>query len=228
MISQVPPSFVTPAGNVGTFYDGGPIAPIQIEISDPNPGDNVVISLAAGSLPPGLSLSTSGLISGYIIPLVPINQTPGFSTTPFDQYPFDFYPNSLSTNYQFTLELNDGRETSLRTFEIYVYSRSSLTADTIEFTADNTFITADGTPTRNPLILTPTGSIGRVRSDNFFAFQFEGYDPDGNQLIYVKGGETVPGLTLDPTSGWFYGYIPDQGITETDYSFTVKIGRAHV
>jgi hypothetical protein len=49
VLSQVPPVFVTPAGNVGTFYDGEPITPIQIEISDPNPGDNVVISLATGT-----------------------------------------------------------------------------------------------------------------------------------------------------------------------------------
>ena len=123
VLSQVPPVFVTPAGNVGTFYDGAPIAPIQIQISDPNPGDNVVISLAAGTLPPGLSLSPTGLITGYIIPLVPIDQPPGFDATPFDQYAYDFYINSLSTNYQFTLALNDGRETNIRTFEIYVYSR---------------------------------------------------------------------------------------------------------
>jgi hypothetical protein len=64
VLSQVPPVFVTPAGNVGTFYDGAPITPIQIEISDPNPGDNVVISLATGTLPPGLSLSPTGLITG--------------------------------------------------------------------------------------------------------------------------------------------------------------------
>ena len=168
VLSQVPPVFVTPAGNVGTFYDGGPIVPIQIEISDPNPGDNVVVSLAAGSLPPGLSLSPTGLISGYITPLVPVNQTPGFDATPFDQYPFDFAVNSLNTNYQFTLELNDGRETNIRTFEIYVYSRSSLTADTIDITADNEFVTADETPYYTPFLVnaTTTSQLVPLTADN--------------------------------------------------------------
>ena len=168
VLSQVPPVFVTPAGNVGTFYDGGPIVPIQIEISDPNPGDNVVISLAAGSLPPGLSLSATGLITGYITPLVPVNQTPGFDATPFDQYPFDFAVNSLNTNYQFTLELNDGRETNIRTFEIYVYSRSSLTADTIDITADNEFITADETNIYTPFLInaTTTSQLVPLTADN--------------------------------------------------------------
>jgi hypothetical protein len=30
-----------------------------------------------------------------------------------------------------------------------------------------------------------------------------------------------PGLELDPVTGWYYGYIPDQGVTEVDYSFNI-------
>jgi hypothetical protein len=233
VLSQVPPVFVTPAGNVGTFYDGAPIAPIQIDISDPNPGDNVVISLVAGSLPPGLTLSATGLITGYIIPLVPINQTPGFDTTPFDQYAFDFGVNSLSTNYQFTLEVNDGRETNIRTFEIYVYSRSSLTADTIEFTADNTFITADETNLYTPFIVNSTPSnLGTVRSDNFWAYQFIGLDFDGDVIEYqeypIDGSTSTlpPGTTLDLQTGWLYGYLPYQGAVENTYDFAITVRKA--
>ena len=69
---------------------------------------------------------------------------------------------------------------AVRTYEIYVYSSDSLTADTTDYTADNTFITADAIPTRTPVILTPTGSLGVVRSGGFFAFQFEAIDFDGD------------------------------------------------
>ena len=233
VLSQVPPEFVTPAGNVGTFYDGAPITPIQIQISDPNPGDNVVVSLAAGTLPPGLSLSPTGLITGYIVPLVPISQTPGFDATPFDQYAYDFYINSLSTNYQFTLELNDGRETSIRTFEIYVVSRSSLTADTIEFTTDNTFITADETPFYTPFLVNAEPSnLGTVRSDNFWAYQFIGLDFDDDVIEYIEyeiDGSTStlpPGTTLDLQTGWLYGYLPYQGATENTYDFAIYVRKA--
>jgi hypothetical protein len=234
VLSQVPPTFVTPAGNVGTFYDGAPITPIQIQISDPNPGDNVIISLAAGTLPPGLNLSPSGLISGYITPLVPINQTPGYDTTPFDQYAFDFYINSLSTNYQFTLEVNDGRESNIRTFEIYVYSRSSLTADTVEFTADNTFITSDQTPFYTPFIVNAQPSnLGTVRSDNFWAYQFIGLDFDDDVIEYLEyqaDGSTSalpPGTTLDLQTGWLYGYLPYQGAVQNTYNFAVIVRKAY-
>jgi hypothetical protein len=233
VLSQVPPVFVTPAGNVGTFYDGAPITPIQIEISDPNPGDNVVISLAAGTLPPGLSLSATGLITGYIAPLVPVEQTPGFDATPFDQYPFDFAANSLNTNYQFTLALNDGRETNIRTFEIYVYSRSSLTADTIDITADNTFVTADETPYYTPFLVNAEPSdLGTVRSDNFWAYQFIGLDFNDDVMEYIEyqtDGSTSalpPGTTLDLQTGWLYGYLPNQGATENTYNFAITVRKA--
>jgi hypothetical protein len=232
VLSQAPPVFVTPAGNVGTFYDGAPITPIQIEISDPNPGDNVVISLAAGTLPPGLSLSPTGLITGYITPLIPVEQTPGFDATPFDQYPFDFAANSLNTNYQFTLELNDGRETNIRTFEIYVYSRSSLTADTIDITADNTFVTADETPYYTPFLVNAEPSdLGTVRSDNFWAYQFIGLDFNDDVIEYQDypgaGLQLPPGTTLDLNTGWLYGYLPYQGATENTYDFAITVRKAN-
>ena len=232
VLSQVAPVFVTPAGNVGTFYDGGPIAPIQIETYDPNPGGTVVVSLVSGTLPPGLTLSASGLISGYIIPMERIDQVPGFDTTPFDQYAFDFSVNSLSTNYQFTLEVNDGKENNIRTFEIYVYSRSSLTADTTQFTADNTFITADETNVYVPFLINAVPSnLGTVRSDNFWAYQFIGLDFDNDVIEYLPhagtGLQLPPGTTLDPVTGWLYGYLPNQGATQNTYNFAITVRKTY-
>ena len=185
---QDAPKFVTPSGNIGTFYDGSPIDPIQIEISNTDPGETTVISVATGELPPGLTISTTGLISGYIIPLVPVTQEAGFSRDGqgFDQYPFDFASNSISANYQFTLEVTDGKESDIRTYEIYVYGKSSMTADTTFLTADNTFVTADVSPNRVPFLINAVPSdLGTVRSDNFWAYQFVGQDFDGDVIEYV-------------------------------------------
>jgi hypothetical protein len=33
----------------------------------------------------------------------------------------------------------------------------------------------------------------------------------------------VPGLTLDPVTGWYYGYIPNLGLTETIYNFSIQV-----
>ena len=224
---QDAPNFVTPPGLIASYFDGTQVTDLQVEFTDTDPADSVIVKLAAGELPPGLSLSPTGLITGVVEPVGSINALTGFSRDGqgYSEYPFDFTRQSFNLTYEFVLEVTDGKTggSNLRTFSISVYSRDSCTADTTDFTADNTFVTADAVPVITPLILTPTGSIGRVRSDNFFAFQFESYDPNDLQLVYQQGGDTIPGLTLDPNSGWLWGYIPNQGLVETTYDFTVSV-----
>jgi len=242
------PEFITPPGNIATYFDGSQVTDLQIEYTDNDPLDVVIVRLIAGTLPPGTTITTKGVISGFITPEAPSGGVAGFSRDGqgYDEYDFDFSTNSLNINYEFILEVTDGKASNIRTFSIQVYSRDSLTADTTDFTADNTFITADGSPIRPPILLTPEGSIGTVRNDNFFAFKFDGIDLDDNAIVYdiiVGAGvgydsdpydttgfdrgayELPPGVTLDPNSGWLYGYIPDTGLTEQTYYFTVRVSQ---
>lgn len=223
------PEFITPAGNVGTYYDGT-FASTTIEFRDQDPSDVVRARVLSGQLPPGLVLNPlTGEISGVIIPLVgpPGTAEPGYDVTPKDEYPNDFTRRSASKNYQFTIEISDGENTNIRTFEIFVYSKDSMTADTTDFTADNTFITADVIPSRTPVLLTATGSLGQIRADNYYAFRFEAVDWDGDAIEYIIstgiGKTPPPGLTLETETGWLYGYIPDQGATEATYSFSIIV-----
>ena len=227
-----PPQFITPSGQIAQFYDGTLVTDLQILYTDPDPNANLIVTLVGGNFPQGLSLSTTGLISGFITPLSVIEVTAGFSRDGqgFDEYSFDFSTMSVNSNYQFTLELTDGVYSELRTFSIYIYSKNSLTADTTLITADNTFVTADVTPSRPPIITNPEGSIGTVRDDNWFAYRFNGLDLDGDQIDYeiiydVGDSAGIPGLVLDPNSGYLYGYVPNLGINELDYEFTVRISK---
>ena len=230
---QNPPTFITPAGNVGTFYDGTPIDPIQIVTSENDPGDIVVVSVAAGELPPGLSINAKGLITGYIIPVNAVDLKGGFDRTEpnvlaWDQYPFDFVINSPNTNYQFTLKVTDGKDSDLRTYEIYVYSRTTLQASTTNITADDTFVDASQTPDYLPFLLNATPSdLGSIRSDNFWAYQFRGLTFGDYIIEYLEypgaGLQLPPGTTLDPFTGWLYGYLPDLGATEITYNFAIYL-----
>jgi hypothetical protein len=221
------PQFETPAGSLGTFYDGDQVD-IQILYSDDDPEDIARVSLVAGILPPGLTVSLTGIISGYIEPATPLNQTPGFDKSAADAEPYDFVVTFVSRNYQFTLEVSDGKSSDLRQFTMFVYSRNEMTADTTQITADNDFVTADETNNRAPFLLNAEpSSLGRVRSDNYFAYQFIGDDYDTEQISYAISVNTgfglPPGLELDPSTGWLYGPIPDQGTTEIDYSFNITV-----
>jgi len=225
---QDAPEFVTPSGTIATVFDGTLITDLQVEYTDSDATDITIVRLAAGTLPPGTSISLSGLITGFVVPQAPNTATAGFSRDGqgFAEYPFDFPTQSNNTVYEFVLELTDGKASALRTFNIQVLSRDSLTADSTDITADNTFVTADGTPVRVPVLLTLPGSIGIVRSDNYFAFKFNGIQADGFAVVYATDSDAALaaiGLELDPGTGWLYGYIPNQGLQENTYNFKVRV-----
>lgn len=207
------PIWTTPAGEIAEYLDGAQITDLQVEFTAANT-DFVFVSIKSGSLPPGLSISDKGLITGVI--------------TPLPEYDPDTGEFLTSKSFSFTLEVTDGQTYDIRTFSILVYAHRALTADNIDITADNTFITADASPIFVPVILSPApGTIGPIRNDNFFAIQFVGTEPGGGDIYYEldfdPGDSTLlPGLTLDPNTGWLYGYIPNLGITENTYNFYVR------
>ena len=236
------PEFVTPAGNIGTFYDGTK-AIIPVRFSDADLTDTVTVSLQGGSLPPGLTVnSKTGVISGIITPLTgPPGTDAGFDNTQYDEYSFDFITQSASKNFQFNLEITDGKQSNIRTYEIYVYSKNDMQASVTTITSDNTFITADVTPERAPVLLNDSGFIGRYRSDNWFAYKFDAIDFDESEVVYeistdngidfdllpfdeLYGGvfDLPPGISINADTGWLSGYIPNQGATELTYRFAVR------
>jgi len=196
-------TWTTPAGLVLTDFDGSQIEPLTLAYSDPDPNSTNTVSLVAGALPPGLAVSDQGVITGYITPNPAATQT--------------------TASYSFTLRVTNGVSADIRTFSILVYARSTMTADNTQVTADNTFITADISPVQTPIISTPTGSIGSTRSDNFFAFQFQGSYYDGDPIEFEATTLLPPGLILDPVSGWLYGLIPFEGIVTNTYDFSLRV-----
>jgi len=241
---QDAPTFTTPAGSLGTFFDCDNVN-ITIGFTDSDPNDTVTIEVDNGELPPGLTLnSTTGLISGHISPIsnLPNDATSGFDASAFDLYPFDFPSRSINKNYEFTLRISDGKDQNLRTFTMYVVSRDSLTADTDDFTADTDILTADLSPLSTPYIknypaavvgppAVAAGTIGTFRHDNFFAYRIEGFDCDNDPIEFsiVTGdsSDLPPGITFNTLTGWLSGYFPDQGATEKTYNFSVIIAKAN-
>ena len=102
---QDAPEFITPAGVVATYFDGTQVTDLQIEYTDTDPADTVIVKLVAGDLPPGLSISTSGLITGVVEPTAPPDAVAGFSRDGqgFSEYPWDFNTQSYNVAYEFFL-----------------------------------------------------------------------------------------------------------------------------
>lgn len=224
------PQWITPPGQIAQFFDGTLVRNLAVEYTDVDPDDVVTVKLIAGELPPGLTISEKGIISGFILPTAPIDATAGYGRDRqgYDVYPFDFTTRSINKNFEFVLEVSDGKVggSSLRTFSIFIWSRSLMSADTTEVTADNTFVTADTVDYYTPVIINEPGLIAQARNDNWFAYKFNAIDLDDTAVQYtITSSSPAPlssiGLTLDLNTGWLYGYIPNLGVTSLIYTFTV-------
>lgn len=251
-IETLPPAFL------GSYFDGD-LVNETLTARDDDPGDTITWRVISGALPTGVTLSTAGLLYGYIDPVPTNTGTPGFDVNAFDIGSFDFRTLGENKTYEFTVEASDGKAVSTKTYTMFVAARSSLTADTTEYTADIyaptadstsilSMITADSTSLHTPAMLTASADIGIVKHDNFFAYQFVGKDFDGDPISFeITTGAGLgydgagydaedfdrgtfslpPGLTLDETSGWLSGYIPQQAATTIDYQFAVRVKKTN-
>ena len=185
-----------------------------------------VFSIIAGSLPDGVTITTTGLITGYIRPITSdqTNDDQGFDASAFDAYGFDFSGINVSRNFQFTVQVNDGVNIDTQVYSLYVLARQSLTADNDIQTVDSSYITADVTPLYSPVIYTEAGSLGSIRQNTKFAYQIEAEDFDADAITYeVVTGSLPPGLTLNSSSGWITGLVPYGTLNSQTYSFSIRV-----
>lgn len=164
------PEFVTPAGELAAgvhkqFYvlDGSYVS-YQIEAVDMNPiaGQPLKFYIAdnSGSLPPGLTLSDSGLISGFLGPaLASVAGTTHVFTMP----------------YNFTVTVTDGITFNTRTFEIFVADPNVFRADSLMYDGLADSFTSDSTYLQQPVWLTDS-YLGLFRANNYLTIPVSVYD----------------------------------------------------
>jgi hypothetical protein len=180
---------------------------LEADDTDINAGDTLEYYLVpvGGELPPGLTLSKTGLISGFTDPIFAVDysatQTGAYDTAAFDILPldkpearsngFDSYlydnvtfdynepsraPRRLSRFYTFIVAVSDGINEVRRVFRIYVVTEEFLRADNSIVQVDTNLFQADATGDRVPLWITES-NLGRFRADNYVTIYLDVYDP---------------------------------------------------
>lgn len=171
------------------------------------------IASGNGELPPGLVLTASGRIVGWVQPTLAIPETAGngyydmavfdevaydFGYRPsngFDTYIYDnkFYdfsaasssPRKLNRNYEFVVTITDGDTAVNRKFRIFVVGDDYFRSDNIIFTAGNGTYTVDASYVRAPIWVTPK-DLGRIRANNYKTFKLDIYEGlDVGQVEYT-------------------------------------------
>jgi len=205
------PTFITPAGEIQfgqqLYALDQTYVNYQIEAFDlaTAAGQKLTyyIQSGDGELPPGLTLSDSGVISGFITPTLRVSVADGsgtydetfydavaydFASLPsngYDSYIYDnvFYdyslaqtrPTSLSRNFQFRVTLTDGSLYAQRTFRIFVIGDDTFRADSTTLDSVAGIFTADSTYLRQPAFKTAS-NLGTYRANNYITIPIELYD----------------------------------------------------
>jgi hypothetical protein len=220
------PTFITPAGEISfgkqLYALDQTYVTYQLEAFDLGTAAGQVLTYTIlsgdGELPPGLSLSTSGLISGVISPVLRVSASNGsgtydetyfdavaydFASVPssgFDSFIYDnvFYdysaaiskPTSLSRNFQFTVTLSDGNLVAKRTFRIFVTGDDTFRADSTILDGIAGTFSADATHIRQPAFKTAS-NLGTYRANNYITIPIEQYDPSGVLLRLESTNEEI-------------------------------------
>jgi hypothetical protein len=198
-----------PVGPNSTFFvlDNDKVD-FQLVALDPDipAGDTIeyYVPYNGGELPPGLSLSKSGRITGFTDPIFaleykiysgnydlnlfdsepydlgtrPIN---GFDSFTFDERTFDYFdetgfPRRLTRYYQFTVVATDGLFEDRRSFQIYVVSEDFLRSDNTIMQVGTGIFRADNTYVRKPIWITEP-NLGIRRANNYVTVYLDVFDP---------------------------------------------------
>ncbi len=225
---QDAPTFSTSSGQlqlddstrVGLYWvlDGENVN-FQFEASDidTRTGHNLRFEIISGILPPGLTLSTSGKLTGRC------------------QLTDDYFEDStrqIAMTFPITVRVSDGTSVTEQQNSIYVYSAAYWNVNNPQITVDMTEIngfpiTMDHTSQRRPVFITDR-DLGQYRHDNQIVIKIDIEDADstGNAFVYsLQGGTLPPGLQIDPNSGEVYGFLPRQSEVTKDYVFVMRATR---
>jgi len=244
------PTFTTASGqlqlddstSVGLYWviDGSSISfQMQATDTDTRAGQSLVYEIVQGSLPPGVTMTKSGLISG-IVQLTEdqrFGERGGYDGSgPEDQFDGTYdrtvTTKSISKNFDFIVRVSDGTSFVEQNNSIFVYSadfwRVSNTAITIDATEiDSSPLTMDLSANRRPVFRTGS-DLGTFRHDNAFVVKIdvEDFDPLQGDLEYsIQSGSLPTGVAIDINSGELYGTLARQSAVETNYNFTVRANR---
>ena len=209
------PVWITPAGvlpvgeNNALFILDSVYVDYQLEATDTDlsAGDELEFFIANGdgTLPPGITLTKSGQLTGVIDPILALDTSAASGTYdantyggfPFDfglrsangfesfYYDVEFYdyaiptksPRKLSRYYEFTVSVSDGDTITKRKFRIFVVGDDFLRADNTILQVGGGVFTSDGTYIRTPQWLTPR-DLGYRRANNYVTLFLELYDPN--------------------------------------------------
>jgi hypothetical protein len=262
-VGHVGPEWITPsgllaAGLFGTYYTlNEEFVDYQLNAHEPvlptNGSLTYYIGDNDGTLPSGLTLLSSGRITGQIKDVLLINYLAsaigGYDEEPYDEYPYDHVglsgstfsttPRYIPKTYQFYVSVTDGTLISRQYFAIKVEDPNNFRVDNTFIDVDTTAYSTDSDYLLAPQWLTPA-NLGVVKANNNLSIKLSVYDFESyigpvlydwlTPVLNQDGSPSIrpPNFNLDPNTGVLYAAIPYQPAFNLTYSFTVNVVKVDI
>jgi hypothetical protein len=208
--------------------------------TDTNAGQTLVYDIASGELPPGVTISTAGLISGTVLltdderygDIGGYDNTYAYDDTPYDPTTFSA---SRSKNFEFVIRVTDGASVTTQINSIFVFTADFWRVDNNRITVDQTVyegvdLVMSLSANRRPVFQTAS-NLGTFRHNNQCVIKIDVVDFDtlqGDLEYSIVGGALPTGLSIDINTGEISGQLPTQAAVELEYSFTVRASRVPI
>jgi hypothetical protein len=201
-LTTLPGSIITTIDSEYVYYKLKYINPIASNI--------VTTIISSGSLPPGLYLSSDGIIKGYPeIPKLPDNSP-------------------TTKTYTFSIQLKSNLGNDLRVYSITVRNQQTNSPPNIR-----TPVILNKKPLSEPINTTDPyydyyllneKTIPTIRANEYFSFKIIGRDFDTNDIVYQFGG-LPPGLVGDSVTGWITGIPILNGVGISQYEVNISVAK---
>ena len=212
---------------ISTFDNGQPTE-YQFKAVTDNPASQLSWSIPSGSAPidvrtgKPMTISSTGVFGGYPAKIVDTSSgLPGYDNEPEDEFPYDFSATIIDEAISFNVQVTDGVNFDTVPVTITLVNKSHYTADNNVTSVNSTSATVDADSLYPPVIITDPATIPVLSAGNRFAFQFRAVDVQGDATSWKTESGLPQGLTINPTTGWLTGIIPNQTETQKVYTFSV-------
>ena len=213
--------------NLGYYFDGDYVD-IKINALEVSPTGLLQWQVSQGALPPGLTIDSTGRISGFAqAPARPGPAgTSAYDVGRYDQFVYDYEGAADSRVYLFSLRIFDGINYVDQRYRLGIYDKTYFLVDNELITADSTRYTADRDGYQYPSIITSSTVLPPVRQGQQYAYQFQSYISNPNLVVKWSVNAGGParfdqGANPNPDdNNRFFTVVPfdDRSFDQTDLS----------
>lgn len=201
-LTTLPGSIITTVDSVYVNY--------KLKYTNPIVNNHITMIVSSGNLPPGLYLTSDGVIKGYPeIPKLPDNSP-------------------TTKTYTFSIQLKSNLGNDLKVYSITVRNQQVSGPPNIRIP-----VILNRKPLSEPISTTDPyydyyllngRTIPTIRANEYFSFKIIGRDFDTNDIVYQYGG-LPPGLVGDPFTGWITGVPVMNGKGISQYAVNISVAK---